>query len=340
MKKNNLIILLISCLSLFSCSSSKKINMFFYSDDDEFITELSDQLKDKLSPYFDIEINYADNSQSTQNYQIVDAISTNSNLIVVNTVDRLASSSIVEKAATKNIPLIFVNREPLIEDIISYDNAYYVGTDSAYEGKLQAKIAHNLFQENGGFVNSRFDKNHDGILQIVLIKGEQGHQDSEERSQNSISQLKIMGYNVQILESVFCDWSRDIALESFHKIYNHHQNEIELVISCNDEMALGCSDYLKTLPDYDSSQTILDQYFPIIGVNGRSLGIEAIKNGDIYGTVTNDSSAQADAIYQLAMRLLNNQSLSDFPYTFDRGKFIRTKGEILTLDTLEEKQLL
>lgn len=340
MKKNNLIILLISCLSLFSCSSSKKINMFFYSDDDEFITELSDQLKDKLSPYFDIEINYADNSQSTQNYQIVDAIGKNSNLIVVNTVDRLASSSIVEKAATKNIPLIFVNREPLIEDIISYDNAYYVGTDSAYEGKLQAKIAHDLFQENGGFVNSRFDKNHDGILQIVLIKGEQGHQDSEERSQNSISQLKMMGYNIQILESVFCDWSREITLETFRNIYKSYDNEIELVLSCNDEMALGCSDYLKTLPDYDSSQTILDQYFPIIGVNGRSLGIEAIEDGDIYGTVTNDSSAQADAIYQLAMRLLNNQSLSDFPYTFDRGKFIRTKGEILTLDTLKERQLI
>lgn len=337
MKKNNLIILLIFCLSLFGCSSNKKINMFFYSDDDEFITELSDQLNDKLSPYFDIEINYADNSQSTQNYQIVDAIGKNSNLIVVNTVDRLASSSIVEKAATKNIPLIFVNREPLIEDIISYDNAYYVGTDSAYEGKLQAKIAHDLFQENGGFVNSRFDKNHDGILQIVLIKGEQGHQDSEERSQNSISQLKMMGYNIQILESVFCDWSREITLETFRNIYKSYDNEIELVLSCNDEMALGCSDYLKTLPDYDSSQTILDQYFPIIGVNGRSLGIEAIQDGDIYGTVTNDSSAQADAIYQLAMRLLNNQSLSDFPYTFDRGKFIRTKGEILTLETLKEK---
>ena len=132
----------------------------------------------------------------------------------------------------------------------------------------------------------------------------------------------------------------EMLLKHIDKIYDNHQNEIELVISCNDEMALGCSDYLKTLPDYDSSQTILDQYFPIIGVNGRSLGIEAIKNGDIYGTVTNDSIAQADAIYQLSMRLLNNQSLSDFPYTFERGKFIRTKGEILTLDTLKERQLI
>ena len=36
----------------------------------------------------------------------------------------------------------------------------------------------------------------------------------------------------------------------------------------------------------------------------------------------------------------DNQSLSDFPYTFERGKFIRTKGEILTLDTLKERQLI
>lgn len=53
------------------------------------------------------------------------------------------------------------------------------------------------------------------------------------------------GYQVNILNTSFCDWNRVQAEEYIAKIYDEYHSDIDLVISNNDDMALGVIDYLK-----------------------------------------------------------------------------------------------
>ncbi len=344
MKKNKLkLFLLLPLLLLTSCKQeNNNISLFLYAADDEFINELTLAINQSFAGDYDLEIFSANRRQSIQNRQISSVIDSNlSNLMIVNIVDRLSSKSIIEKAATTNTPIIFINREPLLEDMLTYDKVYYVGTNPTYEGELQATIADNLFGGYQNFINSKYDKNKDGKLQVVQIKGEQGHQDTESRSYYSLNKLNNLGYQVDLLSSVFCDWTINSAYNEFRNIYNdfldeNFNSEIELLLCNNDEMAVGCINYLLTLDSYNEELSITDQYFPIIGVDASNNGLEAIRNGYLYGSVINDSEMQAEAIYKISDALLNNKDINNLDLTFEDGKFIRTNGKIVTQSTLIE----
>jgi hypothetical protein len=46
---------------------------------------------------------------------------------------------------------------------------------------------------------SPYNKNKDAYVDVAIIKGEQGHQDSELRSTNCVNHLKELGYQVNVL---------------------------------------------------------------------------------------------------------------------------------------------
>ena len=341
MKKFSLFFLIPILLS--SCSTNKvRISSFIYADDDIFIEEMS---KNLLSSFHYGDIDYhsynATRSQLNQNNQIIKEIEDNNpDILLVNLVDRLASKSIVEKAKKHDVPIIFFNREPLSEDIAGENNIFYVGTDGSYEGKAQAQIFDSLVKSNANsYLASKYDKNKDGVIQLALVKGEQGHQDSEQRSNNCLLGLKELNYDYEILQSTFCDWTSETSFTEFEKIYLNNLDEngtskIELVLSNNDAMALGVIDYLKTLPIYNKDIAIEDQFFPIIGVDATNVALKSIKNNELSGTVQNDYKAQVELIYKLACKILNihyDSSLEDISLN---KKIYYTKGTIITKDYL------
>ena len=61
-------------------------------------------------------------------------------VICVNLVDRTAASTIIDKAKSADIPLIFFNREPVEEDMNRWDKLYYVGAQAEQSARLQAEI--------------------------------------------------------------------------------------------------------------------------------------------------------------------------------------------------------
>jgi hypothetical protein len=127
------------------------------------------------------------------------------------------------------------------------------GGDPANQGSLQADIASELFGGPSSYKGGLFDKNGDGIVQITMLKGEEGHQDSEQRSRYCISRLEDLGYKVQIQNAAYCNWERSLAREAMSTLYN---NDIELLFANNDEMALGAVEYIQNdLPKTSSSNS-------------------------------------------------------------------------------------
>lgn len=338
--KNNLAktLSILSFLCLSSCgSSAKSVEIFIYDSQDTFISSLNAYLQADLnrgSISFD-SVYYAERKQTTQNEQVIEALGKDGvKLLILNMVDRLAASALIEKAESKNVPIIFINREPLVSDLStswSSQNCVWVGSDPAVEGQLQAEIASDFFGGVDGFKNSIYDKNKDGKIQVVVLKGEQGHQDAEQRSRYCISDLKDKGFDVDILSTAYCNWETATAREAMKSLYS---DKIELLFSNNDDMALGAIQYLQQDLNAGSSGSsssssssansslsvsssssptpaipFAQHYFPIIGVDDTAKGQAAIEAGTLTGTVLNDAKKQSNLIYALTRKYLLNQSL-------------------------------
>jgi methyl-galactoside transport system substrate-binding protein len=264
----------------------------------------------------------------------VELIDNGYDLFVINAVDRLACSAIVEKCAQKNLPVIFFNREPQA-DALTGSDVYYVGAAADSLGQKQADMVAELFP--GDFAASKYDRNGDGAVQTVILKGEQGHQDAEKRTDNCVARLRELGYAVEVLAIEAADWNRRDGYEAMRRIQAEYGENIELVFSNNDDMALGAIDYLLEEGVFTAGYAgkAFDQPFIIVGVDGTAVGLEAIGQGLLYGTVNNDSEKQSDAIFLLAERIIQGKDLSGFPYPVTNGHYIYIDGDIITQANLE-----
>lgn len=324
-------------ISLMSCGENNShISLFIYTSLDTFMKGYAKQIQDTLKDKYNVITFDGESSQTYQNDQIVSEINNpESKFLLINLVDRLASKTIIEKASTKNKPIVFLNREPLEKDLSGSELAYYVGARPESDGEIQGNIINEFFESSTNFLVN-YDRNSNGKLDILLIKGEQGHQDTENRSQYSINRLKSLGYDTNIIDSRFCDWIRSSATEFLAEVYEDYKNDIDVIISNNDDMALGAIDYLKTLPEYDPELALYDQFPLIVGVDATEVGLEAIVNKEMYGTVRNDYETQVEIIDTLIDYLLNEKDMSLFPYPTDSKNFYRTDGIKITQENYEE----
>lgn len=324
-------------ISLMSCGENNShISLFVYTSLDTFMQGYAKQIQDTLKDKYNVITFDGESSQTYQNDQIVSEINNpESKFLLINLVDRLASKTIIEKASTESKPIVFLNREPLEKDLSGSELAYYVGARPESDGEIQGNIINEFFESSTNFLVN-YDRNSNGKLDILLIKGEQGHQDTENRSQYSINRLKSLGYDTNIIDSRFCDWIRTSATEFLSEVYEDYKDDIDVIISNNDDMALGAIDYLKTLPEYDPELALYDQYPLIVGVDATEVGLEAIVNKEMYGTVRNDYETQVEIIDTLIDYLLNEKDMSSFPYPTDSKNFYRTDGIKITQENYEE----
>ena len=328
------IITIILCIVLTGCvQPPTKIAISIYDENDTFMSELTLRMSAMAQEGETVEITYASNSQVIQNQQIVNFLESGVKVVAINPVDRLACSSIAEKCVKSGVSMVFFNREPL-EDVLKSSDSYYVGTDASSEGRKQAIMVAELFGSN--YKESEYDRNGDGIIQVVIIKGEQGHQDAERRTDSCLDKLREQGYRSEILGVEVADWSRSKGCEAMRRLYEEYGDNIELVFSNNDDMAIGAIDYLVEAGVFTENPEKYDQPFVIVGVDGTAVGLSAVRKGLLYGTVKNDSESQASAIMTLADYILKEKDMHDFPYIVTNDKYIYIEGDIITLRNLKD----
>lgn len=333
MKCNKSVALMACCIfAIFSCGKEKNtIDIFVYKYD-TFITEMSNALKKYFEDY---SYNFydANESQINQNDQILDSLSNGSRLLIINTVDRLASSAIIEKCESQKKPIIFFNREPLQDDLNNKENMFYVGASAEIAGEYQAEMAADLFGSPYK-LNSHYDKNGDNKIQLVVIKGEKGHQDAEIRTKRSTDKLRELGYQIDILTTETANWDRKEGKTVMKSMYEEYGDSIELVLSNNDDMALGAIDYLLDVGIFNSNVDNSEQPFPIFGVDATGVGVDGLRKGYLSGTVLNDADGQAKAVKTLADYIIEGKSFQDFPYSFTNGNYIYIDEKKMTISDL------
>lgn len=342
MKNKYLSWFMMPSLLLASCASSKKdCSIFIYNEEDTFISSLCNSMKKMLDEKgYTYDVDFASNSQIQQNEALIDVIDNEkAKLLFVNPVDRLSAGAIIDKVSNKDIPVIFFNRQPLDVDLErgrqTNKKLFYVGTNSQSEGMSQAKMIMDLFGAPHE-LNKAFDKNGDGKIQMVLLKGEIGHQDSDSRSEGLLEELKNGGYQVDVLSSSYCNWQRSDARIRMKEITEKYFDDIEVVVSNNDDMALGAIDYLIEEKNCLSEDGKLP--FPFFGVDGTTVGLDYVRKGYLTGTVKNEGVSQAEACIRIMEDLNSFGRLSDdFPYAMKNEYTIFVEGEPITIDTIDKR---
>lgn len=321
MKKTIVVLLFLFLSSMLFANgareSEKFIGVVLYRGDDSFINDFRQAIEEysKTGPY-PLRIVHSDNDQTLQNSQVEELLETGScAALVLNPVDRTSSGLLIEKAKRYDVPIVFYNREPLASDLNRWDKVYYVGADATECGKMVGNLFVDFWK-----ANPSLDKNNDGVIQYVMLKGEVGHQDTELRTEYMIDTIIKSGLKVEKLWEESGRWERERGKKIMDRCYLTYGQQIEAVFSNNDDMALGAIDSLLEHECFDS------WYMPITGVDGTKNGIAAIESGHLLLTVQNDSQNQARAIYELAVSLANGKDLvlveGSVSYPIEDGKYI------------------
>ncbi|PIE99086.1 MAG: sugar-binding lipoprotein [Treponema sp.] len=238
-------------------------------------------------------------------------------------VSLLACSKEAQGVMNKDKPLVFFNRQPSDPttgkiDMTSMnwnDKTYYVGFDAAAGGEVQGNLIKNFLES----ADPSLDRNGDGIIGYVLCIGDVGHNDSNARTEGirkalgtwagstdptnvQEGSITIGGKTFKVVElegkamtgTDGSTWNANAATEAMGGWATKFADNIDLVVSNNDGMAMGCLQ----ASNYPAG-------VPIFGYDANADAIEAIGSGKLTGTVSQNVDAQATATLQVLRNLLD-----------------------------------
>ena len=281
---------------------SEMINHF-----NEYASEVSASMDSNVS--VNIDVYNAAASQTTQNNQVKTMLEDGCDIICVNLVDRTEPVTIIDMAEKKDVPVIFFNRELVEQDLERWDKLYYVGAKAFESGIMQGEMAADIFKNDPAA-----DKNGDGVFQYIVLEGEADHQDAIVRTEYAVSTITDQGVPVEKLGYAIANWNRAQANTKMSQLLTEYGDQIELVLSNNDDMALGAVDAMKAAGIDQAEWPV------ILGIDGTDVGLAALKNGEIRGTVYNDKEGQAEKMFDLAFCLARGLPLDDLG--LEDGKYI------------------
>jgi len=234
------------------------------------------------------------------------------------------------KLQNKDKPLVFFNRQPSDPttgeiDMASMnwnDKTYYVGFDAAGGGAVQGKLITDFLANADP---AKIDRNGDGTIGYVLCIGDVGHNDSKARTQGIRQALgtwngstdpgvakegsvTVGGKTFKVVElegkamtgTDGSTWNANAATEAMGGWATKFGKAIDMVVSNNDGMAMGCLQ----ASNYPAG-------VPIFGYDANSDAIEAIGAGKLTGTVSQNVDAQATATLQVLRNLLDGLTGAD-----------------------------
>ena len=291
-----------------------RVGIAVYQADDPYLQSLTDQimqaLQSKNQNGTEILYDFFDASGSAyqQNNQLHTMMQQEYDVILWNPVTPTNVMGILEEAESRSIPVILFNREPAETDIEAQAHVWYVGTDAQEAGTIQGNMLIQAWQVGNA------DRNQDGVVDYLLIEGEQAHADVINRTDAFLrtASASLSLHQVQVLSA---NWSRTTACKELENLPEETIRQAEAVICSNDSMALGVYDF------YTKQQWEL----PIlIGINGIPEMRNAIDSGQLYGTVDLNVTAQAEQIAKLVEAIAEDNSaeleqrifyLPQYPYT-------------------------
>ena len=115
--------------------------------------------------------------------------------------------------------------------------------------------------------------------QVAVIEGLAGNQSSEDRASGAKAAFKEGGMNIVAAKS--CDWDRQVAMDTA-MTWIQQFPDLKAIYCCNDGMAMGAIQAVIVAGK-------LGEIY-VCGTDGDSDAVQSVKDGNLTGTVAQDSA--------------------------------------------------
>lgn len=291
--------------------TDKVVGVSFYEYADTYISSVRQSLEGIAKDDGDVGLmlNDAQGDQATQNDQLDILIGQDVDALAVNIVDVGAVQTVLDKAESADLPIVFFNREPDQEILQSYDNARFIGTTPEEAGILQGEMAIDMWEEN-----PEWDKNDDGVMNYVMLTGDAENPEAIARTEYSVSTVEDAGIETKELGQQVANWNADQAYTAVSAWISREGDNIEVIFANNDSMASGAISALQSAGYNDGE----GPYIPVFGVDATDEAKQLISDGYMSGTIEQDGEAMAEAIYDISKNAVEgNDFLEGTDYEYD-----------------------
>ena len=287
-----------------------KVGVAIYQYNDNFMTlyrqEIENYFKTLETETVKYEITMVDgkNDMGEQTNQIDTFITQKMDVIICNLVQTSSAEVIIDKVVAADIPLVLINREPLGETdesypgIVNNPKVCYVGADARQSGTYQGEIV--LALDNKGDING------DGVVNYVMIVGDPENPDAQYRTEYSIKALTDAGVQVNKLVENVGNWDQTKGQEICAAALAQYGDDVEVVFCNNDGMALGAAAAIQA-----AGRTVGEDIY-LLGVDALDECQEMVQKGTMTGTVLNDHIGQSHTAVDVAVKLLNGESIDNY----------------------------
>lgn len=283
---------------------AKTAGVCWYNFADTFISNARQNLENISAADGTIKVTSADSQGTveTQTSNMNNFFTQGVDYLVLNNINTGAISDICAQADNEGVTLIFANTDsPSAEDFAAHPNTYHVSSRAEQSGIIMGEALLEYWT-----AHPEADRNGNGTLDYIMLLGQQGNYDTLMRSTKSVEVLTNAGVAVNCVGGEqICEWSRATAQDKVAALLANFSGDIDAVIACNDDMALGAIEALKAGGFFGSGT-----YVPVCGVDATAVGVEAIKEGTMLVTSLNSPVMLAKGLYKTMWLLTNGQEVN------------------------------
>jgi ribose transport system substrate-binding protein len=264
-------------------AAGKKIGLAVSTLNNPFFVTLRDGAQ-KAATDAGVQLLVADaqNDNAKQADQIANFITQKVDVIIVNPTDSDAVVPSVQKANDAQIPIIALDRAANGGSLASY-----IASNNVDAGKQGAQLLLGALGQNAK------------VAMLIGIPGASAARDRGQGFTDAIGTSSVNTKAVTLVAQQSANFDRSQALNVAQNILTANP-DITGIFAQNDEMALGAVQAIK-------ARGLSGKVF-VVGVDGVPDALDAIKSGDMYGSIAQQPDVMGQLGVQTAVKILSSQT--------------------------------
>ncbi len=301
-----ILVVLIAAVALGAYGQAKKYKIGFSVKtltNEPFQAFIANAIKEKVESFgseFVLMTTNTSEDIAQQVSQIEDLINMGCDAIILNPMDSNAIVPVMRKAASKKIPLVFVDTNPAKGTESLYIT--YIGTDNFAGSKVAGELLVKDLKNTG---------------KVVIVRGADGNIVGNLRADGFKAGLK--GSNVKVVAEQTGKWTNAAAMQAMENMLQAHP-DIDGLYSCSDVMMDGVLQAIANNPKVKKNLVIYS-------FDGLKKGCQLVLEGKIVATMQQNPALMGDQAVTILMDVLNGKKkASDYPKVIDSGCVTVTKA--------------
>lgn len=259
---------------------SYKVAYIARAQADSFAAWLANAVKDEADNYDNITVDIFDGqaSDATQNSLIENAITSEYDAIIIQPNNGEAQRPYAEQAVAAGIITITTNAR-----ISGIEGASSVDADPYVQAKVNADLAVEQVPQNAN---------------VVVLNGPPGNFHADQRRLAWQQEFFDKRPDVTIVGEEIANWNKDEAM-NYMETWVQANDNIDAIISMNDNMAAGAIEVIKDNPDYEDTFAY--------GVDGTAEAVLLIEEGLMTSTSLQSAYDLAETLLETTEKLLTGE---------------------------------